>query len=327
MPVYSSESINNGIIGFTNKGAEFIVNKNNPVYVIFGDHTRSFNIATESFCVMDNVKVLRLRKALSIKVLLFVISSWKKCIPNNGYSRHWSFAKKSLFHLPITKDNKIDISHIERIISEIESKQIEKINNYLSNNELSNYELTDTDKKVLIDFENQKFIEFNIVDIFNIKNTASILSREIMPNSGVTPYLCASSENNGVSTYITYNDKYLEKGNCIFISGKTFIVSYQEMDFFSNDSHNLVLYLKHNEYSNKNSYLYLATCINKSIGHKYSWGDSISNGKIKKDKVFLPVLDNKPNYEIMTIFISVIKKMALKDVDLYAQRKKLESKL
>lgn len=36
----------------------------------------------------------------------------------------------------------------------------------------------------------------------------------------------------------------MDKGNCIFIGGKTFVVTYQEKDFFSNDSHNLTLRLK-----------------------------------------------------------------------------------
>ena len=67
--------------------------------------------------------------------------------------------------------------------------------------------------------------------------------------------------------------------------------------------------------------LYLATCINKSLGHKYSWGDSISSTKIKKDKVFLPVLNEKPNYEILETFISAIHKLVIKDVLLYVERK------
>ena len=56
-PVYSSDSNNNGIIGYTNE-PEFICDEEHPVYVTFGDHTRTFNIAKYSFSVLDNVKVL-----------------------------------------------------------------------------------------------------------------------------------------------------------------------------------------------------------------------------------------------------------------------------
>lgn len=75
VPVYSSESVNNGIVGYTNETAEFIVDEENPIYIIFGDHTISFNIASESFCVMDNVKVLSVNIKCSIKILLYIISS------------------------------------------------------------------------------------------------------------------------------------------------------------------------------------------------------------------------------------------------------------
>ncbi|MDI2091818.1 restriction endonuclease subunit S [Commensalibacter oyaizuii] len=165
------------------------------------------------------------------------------------------------------------------------------------------------------------FEEHNIIDLFTIKNSRNILSRDIKENSGQTPYLCASSENNAVSSYISYDNKYLDKGNCIFIGGKTFVVTYQEKDFYSNDSHNLVLYMKDDKRKSKLNQLYLVTCINKSLKHKYSWGDSISNKKIQHDKISLPTLNHEPNYEIMEGLISAVQKLVIKDVVLYADRK------
>ncbi|MBP7226198.1 MAG: restriction endonuclease subunit S, partial [Aliarcobacter sp.] len=128
--VYSSESINNGIVGYINDNPEFIVNENNPIYIVFGDHTISFNIATKSFCVMDNVKVLSINEIMSIGVLMFIISSWKRCIPNKGYSRHWSLAKNVLFNLPITKNGKIDFEFMESFISELEAYHILELEAY-----------------------------------------------------------------------------------------------------------------------------------------------------------------------------------------------------
>ena len=156
----------------------------------------------------------------------------------------------------------------------------------------------------------------NITNIFEIKNTKNILSKDIVPNSGNIPYLCASAENNGVSTYIIYKDELIEKGNCIFIGGKTFVVSYQEKDFYSNDSHNLVLYLKNQKITRSNQ-LFLATCIKKSLSHKYSWGNSISNSKIKSDIISIP----KFNFEEIEVFISAISKLVIKDLVLYKDKK------
>ena len=320
VPVYSSESTNNGIIGYTKNEPEFIVNKENPIYIIFGDHTRSFNIATDSFCVTDNVKVLSVKEVCSIKVLLCIISSWKKCIPNIGYSRHWSLAKNIQFNLPISKNGKIDFEFMENFIADLETERIKKLEDYLIANGFDNYTLTAKEKQILKDFKNQKFREFNVIDIFEIENTKNILSRDIIENSGKTPYLCASTENNAISSYISYDEKYLDKGNCVFIGGKTFVVTYQEKDFYSNDSHNLALYFKNN--ITKLNQLFLVTCINKSLGHKYSWGNSISKAKIQSDKVSLPIKDNQPDYELMDTLISAIQKLVIKDVVLYVNKKK-----
>ena len=146
--------------------------------------------------------------------------------------------------------------------------------------------------------------EFKVTDIFLVKNTHNILSNEIIADSGEIPYLCASATNNAVSCYISYNIKDHEEGNCIFIGGKTFVVTYQEYDFFSNDSHNLVLYLKDSEKRTKPIQLYLVSCISKSLGHKYTWGDSISHKKIKDDFIHLPLSsDGKIDFDFMELFI------------------------
>lgn len=113
----------------------------------------------------------------------------------------------------------------------------------------------------------------------------------------------------------------MDKGNCIFIGGKTFVVTYQEKDFFSNDSHNLTLRLKEESKRSKDIQLYIATCVNKSLGHKYSWGNSISNKKIKNDVISLPCLGECIDYDSMPVLISAIKKLVIKDVVLYADKR------
>jgi hypothetical protein len=213
---------------------------------------------------------------------------------------------------------------MESFITELEVSRIELLDNYLSDARLKDYSLTEEEQKAIDLYDNLEFKEFDVTEVFDVKNSGNILSRDIVEGSGETPYLCASSENNGVSSYITYDEKYLDKGNCVFIGGKTFEVSYQERDFYSNDSHNLILYLKNKEKRNKLTQLYLTACVNKSLGHKYSWGDSISNKKIQKEKISLPVQNDQPNLQIMDTFISAIEKLVIKSICLYAE-KKIES--
>lgn len=102
-PAYSSNTENNGIIGYTNT-PEFTCNEECPVYLTFGDHTRTLNIVRESFGVLDNVKVL-VPCIDNDEALLYIITQWKKQIPNLGYARHWKIAKDCILSLPIKLDS------------------------------------------------------------------------------------------------------------------------------------------------------------------------------------------------------------------------------
>ena len=130
--------------------------------------------------------------------------------------------------------------------------------------------------------------------------------------------MCASFENNGVSSHISFDEKLIEEGNCIFIGGKTFVVTYQEIDFFSNDSHNLALYLKDTSKRTKPIQLFIAACISKSLGHKYSWGNSISHKKIENDYVTLP--RNKKgviDFAFMEDFVRELEESRLRELEAY----------
>ena len=119
-PVYSSEIFNGGVKGYTNNPS---FNKNNETYIIFGDHTRSINIVSCPFSVMDNVKVLKIKKGLLIDEL-YLKYLWQNQIPNLGYSRHWKVAKNVEISIP-TKDGKIFDIEKQREIA-LKYREIEK---------------------------------------------------------------------------------------------------------------------------------------------------------------------------------------------------------
>ena len=212
-----------------------------------------------------------------------------------------------------------------RRVAELEARRVAELEAYLLATGLKDYTLTEEEENVLEKYNTMSFGKFAVTDVFDIKNTSNILSCDITENSGETPYLCASAENNSVSSYISYNKRYIEEGNCIFIGGKTFVVSWQKDDFFSNDSHNLALYYKGKQ-KDRLTQLFLATCIKKSLCHKYSWGNSISKSKIKEDYVDLPVKDCELDLQNVKTLISAIQKLVIKDVVLYADRKIAETK-
>lgn len=255
-------------------------------------------------------------------MLFFAVAMRKSLEGRYSYGKKLRSSQSLYFkmRLPV-KNNKIDFAFIDKFMAELEAERLAELEAYLSVTGLKNYELTEEEKKALKDYKCSQFKDFPIPILFEVKNTGNILSENIIEDSGEFPYLCASADNNAVSSYISYDKKYMNKGNCIFIGGKTFVVTYQEKDFFSNDSHNLILRLKDETTRNKNVQLYVATCVNKSLGYKYSWGDSVSSKKIKNDIVSLPCSGNDIDYASMSILVSAIQKLVIKDIVLYADKK------
>ena len=156
-----------------------------------------------------------------------------------------------------------------------------------------------------------------VTDLFDVYNTHNILSCDVTGNSGTTPYLGAGAGNNSIISYISYNKVLIEEAPCIFIGGKTFVVTYQENDFFSNDSHNLVLYVKDARLQNKSCQLLLVSCIYKSLKNKYSWGNSISYKKIQDDKIVVPIKNNTIAFEFMESFIEELEAERIEELEAY----------
>lgn len=329
-PFYGQSTLNNGIISYNRLTQNVLNNPNGKPTILIHSNNQNIVYLETPFYLKDGhgaTSVLQCENLNRINQM-FIIAAIDKVIKEKFAYNHKATKielKKTAIKLP-TKNGKPDFDFMESFIAELEAERIAELTAYLKVSGLDNYELSSEEVQALQDYRTLDFSEFNITDIFDIKNTSNILSSEIIENSGSTPYLSASSENNGVSSYITYDDRYLEKGNCIFIGGKTFVVSYQENDFFSNDSHNLALYLKNCDKS-KFKHFYIATCLFKSLNHKYSWGNSISKTKIKNDKISLPTKDDRPNYNVMELLISAIQKLVIKDVAQYADRKLKMTKL
>ncbi|MCH5172478.1 MAG: hypothetical protein J1F31_06600 [Erysipelotrichales bacterium] len=252
-----------------------------------------------------------------IKLILYLIAVWNKQIPDLGYSRHWSIAKNCKLRLPLDNDNLINKRYVCQFITLIGDNYKNDLKNYLKTQSLFQNNLNKEEIKCLKDFKESKikFIPIKIIDKFEVSNAHNILKSQIKSKSGKYPYVTATEGNNSVSDYIDYDLNSIEKGNVVFIGGKTLVISYQEKDFFSNDSHNLLIRNLSKEGLTENAQLFIVASLNKSLGKKYSWGDSISKAKIQEDVVSLPIKnDGEIDYDFMKNFINAIKKLIVKKI-------------
>lgn len=319
--VYSSDTTNNGIMGYTCKEADYKVSKETPTYLIFGDHTKSMNIATSDFCVMDNVKVL-IPFNQNIKTILFICAVWIKTIPNLGYARHWSKAEKSILKLPTLDGVTPDYEYMENFIIQLESEQSFTLKSYLLETGLINYILTAAEQKALNDFKkgNIIFTEYNIGDLFEIKSYKKRFdaNKVVISESG-HPYVVRTSSDNGVRGYVHEDEEFLNEGNTISFGQDTATMFYQKEPYFTGDKIK-ILKSKESNFNKKNG-LYFITTMGKTFSG-FSWGGQSFDVKIiSKQKIKVPVSNQKPNYILMDTLISAIQKLIIKDVVLYVEEK------
>lgn len=130
VPVYSSDSENYGILGYTSNDATYKIAANKPFFVVFGDHTCNMSIVHVDFCVADNVKVLSPKIYISEGALLFLLTAWKKNIKKLGYARHWSIAKDTDIFLPATPDGQPDWAWMEQYMQQ-QMNKVEPLNKHL----------------------------------------------------------------------------------------------------------------------------------------------------------------------------------------------------
>ncbi len=280
---------------------------------------------TEPFWASDDVNVLYPKFVMTKQSALFFLAPLIKKGKGYGYSFKWTKEKmeQDSIVLPVNNKGKIDFIFIEERVRELEEERVRELEEervreleaYLQEAGFEDCTLTKGEKFALnaIECGKKQMRKFNIVKEFNVANSHNILKSDVVFGSGTTPYVTASEGNNSIVSYISYKPDLMEHGNSIIIGGKTLVITYQPRDFFSNDSHNLVLTVNDRSGRNESAQLYMVAALYKTLSPKYSWGDSISKAKIQKDIVYLPVKnDGKTvDYSFMETYISAIKKQCI----------------
>ena len=333
-PAYSSESTNNGIIGYTDS-PEFLCDDEHPVFVTFGDHTRSFNIATKSFSVLDNVKVL-LPSIHNIRCLLWIITAWQKQIPNLGYARHWKIAKNCIVELP-TKDGKIDFDFMESFVAELEAQRVAELSAYLKISGYDNYELSYEELDALRRFnslEDSNWGTYSVGTLFERVETKKLpyKAKELpkQPTEDyVLPCLTSSFQNQGLNYYAPkVGATVLSNVISIPSNSDVYRAYYQSREFTVLSDSYAIRWKSDKIKISPNHYLFMVMCINKVTDLPiYSYKNKLGGWNVVKGKyIRLPEKDGTIDFAFMETFISAIKKLAIKDVVLYSDQKKTATK-
>lgn len=328
VPVCSSDTTNNGILGFTNKEPDYKISVDTPIYLIFGDHTRTMNILTSDFCVMDNVKVL-IPFTSSIHAILYICTVWKKCIPDLGYSRHWSIAKNITLRLPTIDGETPDYEFMGKINLELEDLYVEDLEAYLSATGLKNYELTEEEEIALSSFNKIEWKEYQMKYLFEKIRTKKIpYKAKELPKKPtgkyILPCLTSSFMNQGLNYFAPKENATILKNVISIPSNSDVYRAYFQSEEFTvlSDAY-AIKWIYENRELTKNQNLFTVTSINEVTDlPKYSYKNKLGGWNVVKNKfISLPFKNNKPDFEYMEMLISAIQKLFIKDVVLYANRK------
>jgi len=233
---------------------------------------------------------------------------------------------------PINKNGDINFEFMECVIADLETERIEKLEKYLSNNELSSYELTEQEKKTLANYENIKWGEFRMGNLFErIKTKKLPYKAKDLPSEAKGKYslpcLTSSFNNQGLNYFVPKDDATVLK-NVISIPSNSDVYRayFQSSEFTVLSDAYAIQWILDDSNLLPNQYLFAVQCINKVTDLPiYSYKNKLGGWNVVKTKhIQLPIREGKPDYELMGSLSSAIKKLVIKDVVLYVERKKKE---
>lgn len=299
-----------------------------------GEYSGTVFYHNEKFALANNILVLSMPNLTKNQKQF--IGSVINALPYGGYSGYprKETLKNDIIQLP-TKKGKIDFDFMELFVAELENERLEKLEKYLSENGLYKYNLTKHEKETLDNIENINWGEFKIDKLFERIQTTKLpykadeLSDEMTDNYSL-PCLTSSFKNQGLNYFAPKDGATILK-NVISIPSNSDVYRayFQSNEFTVLSDAYAIRWILDDVKLSPNQYLFAVQCINKITDLSiYSYKNKLGGWNVVKNKyIQLPIINGKPDYELMDTFISAIKKMAIKDVVLYVQRKKAELKL
>ena len=270
----------------------------------------------------DKIKIMSFKPTkLNEHIASYLISAMRKAFSSFSWgvtSFNETILKDVEISLPIDKNGELDLMLMEETVRRIDHDYRNQIVSRLNFAGFEDSTLTTEEEQALDEYykDPDKFLEMPQLPRYSKRKCKSYFitnqESDVVFGSGSIPYVTACEGNNSIVSHISYKDDAKEEGNSIMIGGKTLVITYQPKDFFSNDSHNLVLKINDVNGRTETAQLFMVAALYKSLSPKYSWGDSISKAKIQKDKVSFPVAPNGCiDFNYMETYIRAIMKQTI----------------
>lgn len=147
-----------------------------------------------------------------------------------------------------------------------------------------------------MDFEKLNWQEFFVTDLFPSIQRGKRLTKANQKDGNI-PYISSTALNNGVDNFISSSSKMRIFENCLSVANSGSVGSsfYEPYKFVASDH---ITHLKNIEY-NEFIYLFISVMTNRWSA-KYNFNREISDKRISREKILLPVNSNGlPDFQIM----------------------------
>lgn len=265
--------------------------------------------------------------------LFFVLILKKLCFNLFSYDKKPGIGiyKDLIVELP-TKNGEIDFDFMESFIEELETQRLAVLSAYLAESGYNNYELASGELDALRKFgtlKDENWSTYKIGDLFERIDTKKLpyKAKELpkQPTDDyVLPCLTSSFQNQGLNYFAPRNGATV-LNNVISIPSNSDVYRayYQSRDFTVLSDAYAIRWKSAETKISPNHYLFMVMCINKVTDLPiYSYKNKLGGWNVVKEKcIRLPEKDGRIDFDFMEIFISAIKKLAIKDVALYSNEK------
>ena len=324
-PYIVRQSYDNGQKGYIDEN-EIYLNEGNTIS--FGQDTATMFYQEKPYFTGDKIKVLKPKlKRFCKNNAQFFLATMRRSFSNFSWGTS-SFNIQTIQNqkvtLPISKSGKIDFDFMDSFIRELEEERIRELEEerirelaaYLEASGLASYDLTGDEQATLLRFKNAEWKEFRYDEIFNHIEQGRRLKKEDQ-KPGNIPFVMSGITNTGVVNYISNPvASFPANSLTVDIFGNTF---YRNFAYGLGDDTG-AYWNDQKEYTRKHM-LFFSTAVEKSLEGKFSYGHKLRSSQSFGFKMFLPVKNGNPDYDLMETFISALQKLVIKDVVQFADKR------
>lgn len=314
--------------GIQNQGLNNYVPKNNATILknvisisANGKNTGATFYQNKEFTILQDAYAIRWKDKNDILNdchYLFLAGTISKAIYGNyewTNKAGWERIKTDKIFLPITSAKKIDFDFIEEFIAELEERSVAELEAWLRAAGFENYNLTEEEQTAIKEIDKQEYKMFNVEDLFG-KSTRGKRLKSADRVTGSLPFVTAGETDEGISAFI---------GNrvTIFPANTTTIDMFGSAKYrnyeYGADDHIAVV---HTQKLQEDAAIFVTSAIHKSSHNgQFDYGKNFYAKDADELNILLPTKGVVPDYSKMATIISAVKKLVIKDVAEYANKK------